>query len=44
MFSKTYPGDMKYLAGINAADMDDWVLRETLVSMVSDKTGLIYNM
>lgn len=28
MFSKKYPGDMKWLAGINAKDMDSWVFNE----------------
>ncbi|XP_060561054.1 GPI ethanolamine phosphate transferase 1-like [Ruditapes philippinarum] len=32
MFSSKYPGHMKWLAGINAEDMDSWVFRETHVS------------
>ncbi|KAL4223574.1 hypothetical protein ACF0H5_017044 [Mactra antiquata] len=29
MFSKNYPGHMKWLAGLNAEDMDSWVFEET---------------
>jgi len=31
MFSDKYPGHMKYLAGINAKDMDSWVFEEAQV-------------
>lgn len=33
MFSLKYPGHMKWLAGINAEDMDSWVFKETHVSL-----------
>lgn len=34
MFSKKYPGHMKYLAGINAKDMDSWVFEEAQVRLL----------
>jgi len=35
MFSEKYPSDMKFLAGINARDMDSWVFEEAQVSLNS---------
>lgn len=43
MFSKKYPGHMKWLAGINAEDMDSWVFRETHKLLEEAKTDAILN-
>ena len=32
MFSKKYPGDMKWLAGLDPAEMDSWVFAGVHVS------------
>ncbi|XP_053375455.1 GPI ethanolamine phosphate transferase 1-like isoform X2 [Mercenaria mercenaria] len=41
MFSKKYPGHMKWLAGINAEDMDSWVFKETHELLESAKTDSV---
>ena len=35
MFSKKYPGDMKWLAGLDAGEMDSWVFDGVHVSYIA---------
>lgn len=43
MFSEKYPGHMKFLAGINAEDMDSWVFSETHKLFERAKTDTVLN-